>query len=51
MKKYWFIAIALSLVAAAGVILGVASADNKPAEFKLSLVYSGDTWGDVFPCG
>jgi len=51
LRKYWYIAIFLSLAAAAGVLLGVAGRDKKPAEFKLALVYSSDTWGALAPCG
>ena len=52
MRKYWYIAVFLSLVAAAGVLLAVAiRTDEKPDKFKLALVYSSDTWGDLFPCG
>ena len=51
MRKYWYVAVFLSLVAAAGILLGVSKMEKRPDEFKLALVYSGDTWGAVAPCG
>ncbi len=51
MRKYWYVAIFLGLVAAAGLLLGVSTRDKKPEEFKLALVYSGDTMGAIAPCG
>jgi len=52
LRKYWYVAIFLSLVAVAGVLLGVSTVSGKkPAEFKLALVYSSDTWGSIAPCG
>ena len=51
MRKRWYLAIFLSLVAAAGVLMGVSAKDDKPGEFKLDLVYSSDLWGSIEPCG
>ena len=51
MRKYWYIAVFLSLVAAAGILLGVSTMEKRPGEFKLALVYTGDGWGEVAPCG
>ena len=51
MRKYWYVALFLGLIAAAGILLGVSTMDKKPDEFKLALVYSGDTWGAIAPCG
>ncbi|HUT04488.1 MAG TPA: hypothetical protein VM163_11425 [bacterium] len=51
MRKYWYVAIFLSLIAAAGILLGVSTSAKKPDEFKLAIVYSSDTWGAIAPCG
>jgi len=51
LRKYWYVAVFLSLVAAAGILLGVSTMEKRPDEFKLALVYSGDTWGEISACG
>ncbi len=52
MRKYWYVAIFLGLIAAAGILLGVSAiGDKKPEEFKLAIAYSSDTWGAIAPCG
>ena len=51
MRKYWYVAIFLGLIAAAGILLGVSTIDKKPDEFKLARVYYVDTWGAIAPCG
>lgn len=51
MRKYWYVAIFLGLIAAAGILLGVSTGGKKPDEFKLAIAYSSDTWGAIAPCG
>ena len=51
LRKYWYVAIFLGVLAAAGILLAVSAGDKKPDEFKLALVYSSDTWGAIAPCG
>ncbi len=49
--RKWYIAIIVVVIAGAGILLGVSAVDKKPEEFRLALVYSSDTWGEIAPCG
>jgi len=51
LSKYIYISLFVGLLVVAGILLALATVSKKPAQFRLALVYSGDTWGSLKPCG